>query len=64
MAADEFVLVTSGGVHRAGGRFVDTFTVAIAEQCPGARPTLLHTTPAHGAVAMAIDLARSAGYPA
>ena len=64
MAADEFELVTSGGVHRAGGRFVDTFTVAIAEQCPGARPTLLHTTPAHGAVAMAIDLARSAGYPA
>jgi hypothetical protein len=49
-------------VHRAGGCFVDTFTVAIAEQCPGARPTLLHTTPAHGAVAMAIDLAHSAGY--
>lgn len=64
MAADEFELVTSGGVHRAGGRFVDTFTAAVIADCPGAQLAPLHASPAHGAVAMAIDLARTAGYQA
>ena len=55
MTDDEFELVTSGGVHAGGGRFSETFAAAVSAHCPRATIVPLTTTPALGAIGLALD---------
>ena len=55
MADDEFELVTSGGVHAGGGRFSEVFASAVVADCPNATIVPLTTTPALGAIRLALD---------
>ncbi len=56
MLDDEFELVTSGGVHSAGGAFTDRFSVRVRHLCPGAVLVPLAGRPATGAVLLALEL--------
>jgi len=56
MLDDEFELVTAGGVHASGGLFREAFAEAIATGCTAATIVPLTTTPALGAVSLALDL--------
>ena len=53
---DEFELVTSGGVHAGGGLFSDEFASVLVRGCPGATIVPLTTSPAPGAISLALDL--------
>jgi len=55
MTDDEFELVTSGGVHAGGGRFSEAFASAVVVGCPKATIVPLTTTPALGAISLALD---------
>ena len=55
MTDDEFELVTSGGVHSGGGRFSETFASGVTDHCPKATIVPLTTTPALGAIGLALD---------
>ncbi len=55
MADDDFELVTSGGVHAGGGRFSEVFVSAVMAGCPNATIVPLTTTPALGAISLALD---------
>jgi N-acetylglucosamine kinase-like BadF-type ATPase len=55
MLDDDFELVTSGGVHSAGGAFSERFSARVHELCPGAVLTPLACRPATGAVLLALD---------
>jgi N-acetylglucosamine kinase-like BadF-type ATPase len=55
MTTDTFELVTSGGVHSAGGLFTAVFREHVAAACGAAQFTPLHVSPAVGAVSMAIE---------
>jgi N-acetylglucosamine kinase-like BadF-type ATPase len=50
-----FELVTAGGVHAAGGAFVERFAVEIATHCPNARIVPLRRPPVDGAVDLALE---------
>lgn len=63
MLDDEFELVTSGGVHSAGGAFTDRFNARVRDLCPGAVLTPLAGRPATGAVLLALDAVREAPDP-
>lgn len=52
---DEFELVTSGGVHAGGGQFSEVFASVVAVDCPNATIVPLTTTPALGAISLALD---------
>ncbi len=54
-----FELVTAGGVHHAGGRFVEAFVAHIGAHCPLAAIVPLVEPPVTGAVLLALDLTRS-----
>ena len=56
MRHDEFELVTSGGVHAGGGLFSAAFASVLVRGCPGATIVPLTTTPALGAISLALDL--------
>ena len=58
MLDDTFELVTSGGVHAGGGRFVEAFLAAVRDRCPNAVPTPLVQPPVDGAVELALELSR------
>jgi N-acetylglucosamine kinase-like BadF-type ATPase len=58
MLDDDFELVTSGGVHSAGGTFADRFRARVHDLCPGAVLTPLAGRPATGAVLLALDTLR------
>jgi N-acetylglucosamine kinase-like BadF-type ATPase len=60
MLDDEFELVTSGGVHSAGGTFADRFGARVRDLCPGAVLRPLAGRPATGAVLLALDAMREA----
>ena len=49
-------LVTSGGVHAAGGEFADRFAARIRHHCPGAVLVPLGVRPVTGAVLLAMEL--------
>lgn len=53
---DDFELVTAGSVHAAGGVFTDAFAESIGARCRGATIVALDTSPAVGAVRLALDL--------
>ena len=55
MADDDFELVTSGGVHSAGGLFEAVFAERVAEACAGATLVPLRVSPAMGAVSLALE---------
>jgi hypothetical protein len=60
MLDDDFELVTSGAVHSDGGRFAETifsetFAGAVTARCPRATIVPLTTTPALGAISLALD---------
>lgn len=61
LVADEFELVTSGGVLAAGGPFADRFAGHVREHCPGVRLVPLSRPPVHGAVVVALELANTTG---
>jgi N-acetylglucosamine kinase-like BadF-type ATPase len=52
---EPFELVTSGGVHVAGGRFGESFREHIVEHLPRAMIVGLHRPPVDGAVLLALD---------
>ena len=56
---EHFELVTAGGVHNGGGRFVEAFAAHIAAHCPKAAIVPLVQPPVTGAVLLALDLTRS-----
>ncbi len=56
---EAFELITSGGVHAGGGRFVETFIAYVSKHCGGATIVPLTKPPVTGAVLMALDLTRS-----
>jgi len=60
MLDDDFELVTSGGVHSAGGAFTDRFSARVHDLCPSAVLTPLAGRPATGAVLLALDAVRQA----
>ena len=53
----EFELVTAGGVHTAGGRFVEAFVTHVLDRCPRAVVVPLTVPPVTGAIGLALDLA-------
>jgi N-acetylglucosamine kinase-like BadF-type ATPase len=53
---DDFELVTSGGVHGAGGAFTERFAIRVRHHCPGARLTPLDVRPVAGAALLALEL--------
>ena len=55
MTNDEFELVTSGGVHRAGGLFGELFAERVVAACPGAKVVPLRVLPAMGAITLALE---------
>ena len=55
MTNDEFELVTSGGVHGAGGLFGQLFAERVVAACPGATLVPLRVLPAMGAISLALD---------
>ncbi len=59
MCDDEFELVTAGGVHTGGGRFVDRFVAHVHDHCPGAMVVPLTAPPVTGAIGLALDVTRS-----
>jgi N-acetylglucosamine kinase-like BadF-type ATPase len=56
MLDDAFELVTSGGVHAAGGAFTERFATRVHHHSPGARLTPLDARPVAGAVLLALEL--------
>jgi N-acetylglucosamine kinase-like BadF-type ATPase len=56
MLDDDFELVTSGGVHAAGGAFSDRFIVRVRQHCPRALLVPLDARPVTGAVLLALEL--------
>jgi N-acetylglucosamine kinase-like BadF-type ATPase len=56
MPDDNFELVTSGGVHAAGGAFSDRFIVRVRRHCPRAVLVPLDARPVTGAVLLALEL--------
>ncbi len=56
MTDDEFELVTSGGVHSAGGLFCELFAERVLAACPGAQLVPLRVLPAMGAINLALEL--------
>ncbi len=56
MLDEAFELVTSGGVHVGGGRFVEVFAAHVRRHCAGVQIVPLRQTPVHGAVLLARDL--------
>lgn len=56
MGDDDFEVVTAGSVHRAGGLFCDVFVEMISSRFEQAMVVPLTTTPAIGAVQLALDL--------
>ena len=55
MRDDDFELVTAGGVHSGGGRFVDGFVTHVLDHCPRASVTPLTAPPVTGAIGLALD---------
>jgi N-acetylglucosamine kinase-like BadF-type ATPase len=55
MTDEAFELVTSGGVHAGGGQFSADFAAAVVVDCPHATIVPLTTSPALGAVGLALD---------
>jgi hypothetical protein len=58
MREDDFDLVTAGGVHTAGGRFVDAFVAHVRANCPRMVLVPLTRPPVTGAIQLALDLSR------
>jgi len=52
---DQFELVTSGGVHAAGGRFSEVFIKHVTDACCGVTVAPLQVIPAMGAVTLAVE---------
>jgi len=55
MTDDEFEMVTSGGVHSAGGLFGRLFAERVVAACPGAKLVPLRVLPAMGAITLALE---------
>jgi len=55
MTNDQFELVTSGGVHSAGGLFCELFAERVVAACPGAKLVPLRVLPAMGAITLALE---------